>query len=256
MDAASMLYEADRDLEPIAAFASSALVSDPYAVQADFFSRRSQRVGSAPAGYKVALTSPQAQVALGSTEPASGRFLAVDVVPSGSTIDLAERFSPILEVELIFRVRQDLPLFASLDQVAQGCDVAAGLECPDSRYRNWFGGEFAALALNDLIADNCLAGFVVVGETWLPASSLDLPAVTASLVHDDQVIASGVATAVMGNPLLAVVWLSGQLARNGEILTAGTVVSAGTLTGPVVATRGTTRSEFSDGLGQALVRFV
>src|SRR3954453_23952918 len=157
MNPAELLDEAARSHRSIEPFGSS-LGAAPYELQSAVVARRARRLGSEPIGYKVALTSPATQAALRTHEPAIGRLLAADVLPTGSTVALDSMFSPVLEAELVFRVREDLPMHASTEQIAQRCEVAAGLECPDSRYRDWFGGEYPVLALADVIADNCLTG--------------------------------------------------------------------------------------------------
>lgn len=254
MEPAEQLDEAARRHQCIGPFGPS-LGRAPYEVQHAVVTRRAHRLGSEPIGYKVALTSPATQAALRTNEPAMGNLLAADVLPTGSTVELESMFSPVLEAELVFRVREDLPVRASTEQIARGCDVTAGLECPDSRYAEWFGGEYPVLALDDVIADNCLTGLVVVGSTWLSAADVDLATVRATLLIDDEEVASGTGEAVLGNPLRSMAWLSAHLAASGEALTAGTLVSAGTLTPPVVARRGTVRGVFSAGLGEASVRF-
>jgi 2-keto-4-pentenoate hydratase len=251
---AEILDDAARRHRSIEPFGSS-LGRAPYEVQGAVVARRARRLGSERIGYKVALTSPATQAALRTNEPATGRLLTADVLPTGSTVALESMFSPVLEAELVFRVREDLPVHASPEQIAQGCEVTAGLECPDSRYADWFGGEYPVLALGDVIADNCLTGLVVVGSTWLAVADVDLATVRATLLVDDEEVASGTGAEVLGNPLRSMAWLSAHLADAGETLTAGTVVSAGTLTPPVVARRGTVRGVFSAGLGEASVRF-
>lgn len=252
--AAEILDDAARRHRSIGPF-GSALDQAPYEVQRAVVARRARRLGSERIGYKVALTSPATQAALRTDEPAIGRLLAADVLATGSTVALGSMFSPVLEAELVFRVREDLPAHASADQIAQACDVAAGLECPDSRYADWFGGEYPALALGDVIADNCLTGLVVVGSTWLPVADVDLATVRARLLVDDEEVASGTGAEVLGNPLRSMAWLSAHLAASGQALPAGTLVSAGTLTSPVVARRGSVRAVFSGGLGEASVLF-
>jgi 2-keto-4-pentenoate hydratase len=254
MDLADQLDDAargHRTIQPVGPSPGRA----PYEVQRVVVARRARRLGSEPIGYKIALTSPATQAALRTDEPAIGRLLAADVLPTGSTVALDDMFSPVLEAELVFRVREDLPVHASPEQIAQGCEVTAGLECPDSRYADWFGGEYPVLGLDDLIADNCLTGLVVVGSTWLAVADVDLPAVQARLLVDDDEVASGTGAEVLGDPLRSMAWLSAHLAGTGDALTAGTLVSAGTLTAPVIARRGHARGVFSAGLGEASVRF-
>ena len=182
-------------------------------------------------------------------------MLWADIIRSGSTVPLDKHFAPLLEPELVFRLRDDIHPEASLEEVASKCDVAAGLECPDSRYCNWFGGQYPALTLRDLIADNCLAGLLVVGDTWLPATEVHFPTVTAVLLRDGVQIATGDGTGVLGNPLKALIWLSRHLAERGGVLSANTLVSSGTFTAPFVATPSLVTSSFSEGIGDVSIRW-
>ena len=226
-----------------------------YAIQRVFVELRRARLGGERAGYKVALTSPEAQAALKATEPASGELLRSDVRPSGSEIDLDAMFSPLIEVEVMFRIVRELSLSASFEEVVASCEVAAGLECPDGRYQRWFGGDFPALSKYDVISDNCLAGVVVVSNAWIPASEIDLSATTAELSIDGVAISSGPGTDVLGNPVNSITWLSQQLAGRGQVLTAGAVVSSGTYTSPILARVGAVVADFGHQLGRVSVQF-
>jgi 2-keto-4-pentenoate hydratase len=234
-------------------------LSTAYDVQRAFVDLRAQHLDPTTngrvAGYKVALTSPEAQHALQADEPASGILLVSDIRPSGSQEPLDRLFSPLLEVELIFRVVTELPAEPNLDDVLAATEVAAGLECPDGRYEHWFGGDFPALCRQDVIADDCLAGLVVVGDTWTPAADLDLPSTSAQLRHQGELIATGPATDVLGHPASSVVWLAGHLAARGHQLTPGAIVSSGTYTAPLRAKRGTVAATFSHGIGDVSITF-
>lgn len=257
-DLGRALAEADAARIPITAPGSEVLptLADAYAVQRRFIELRSKRLNSAVAGYKVALTSPEAQAALRADHPVAGSFLATDILDSGCVVVLHDRFSPLIEVELVVRVRSDLPMSASREAIAANADVAAGLECPDSRYRDWFGGDFPVLSLPDVVADDCLAGLLVTGHAWLPADETSVTDLQADLFLDGEHVQAGTAQNVLGDPLTAVEWLSGHVAELGQQLTAGTVISSGTFTAPVVATPGRVRASFNHGLGDVRVDFV
>lgn len=231
-----------------------------YNIQRAFVGERSRHLGSFSgglvAGYKVALTSPEAQHALRADEPASGILLAADIRESGSQVPLDALFSPLLEVELIFRLVDVMPERPTIEDVLAATEVAAGLECPDGRYQNWFGGDFPALNRQDVVSDDCLTGLVVVGPTWTPAAGLDLSRTSAELRHDGDMIAVGPATDVLGHPARSVVWLARHLAARGEYLAPGDLVSSGTYTAPVRARLGTVAAKFSHGLGHVSVTFV
>jgi 2-keto-4-pentenoate hydratase len=208
------------------------------------------------AAYKVALTSLPAQIALDSHTPLFGRLLRSDIRESGSHINLASLFSPLVEPELVFRIDEDLCPHASLDDVTRRSCVAAGLECPDGRFREWLGDEFPLISINDFVADNCLAGFGVVSGRWIRADQFDLASIDVDLFHDLELFRKGTGAAVLGNPANAVVWLNEQLSNSGGPLRAGTLVWSGACTSPVRAIRGSFRGFFGDELGSVTTVFL
>ncbi len=248
-----LLDAADRDRRSIAGPLQLRDVQHGYDVQRRVGDLRSARLASPPAAWKVALTSEATQRALGTHEPASGRLLGVDVLLSGSEISPRRLLEPLVEVELVFRVVEALPPGADLDQVLARTEVAGGLECPDSRFSAWFGGSGPALPLATVVADNCLAGALVVGDVWVPATRLRLDEVAARLTLGGKVLADGSGSAVLGHPARAVVWLSDHLRTQGTQLRPFDLVSSGTLTPPLRLQVGVAEAEFSHGLGSVKV---
>lgn len=240
----------------IPAFDIEFSLAQAYAIQNDFLRIRSNRSGSKKVGYKVALTSPGAQNALKSDHPAYGQLLEEDVEINGASISLKQHFVPLLETELIFRITEDLASTASLDEIAAKSTVAAGIECPESRFLKWFGGSFPALSLRHVIADNCLAGFIVVGDKWTNASELDLPNLSCDLFVNSTLMVSGSGSEVLGDPLKAIEWLNQTLWVNGEGLNAGDLISSGTFTGPIIASEGNVIAKFGGGVGDVSLTFL
>jgi 2-keto-4-pentenoate hydratase len=224
-----------------------------YELQRQFTALRSARSGHGLAGYKVAFTSPAAQAAVTTGGYHSGRLLADQVMSSGASIRLSERFSPILEVELVIRVVRAFGADATRVEIAESTELAAGLEVPESRFADWFGGEYPALAVTQVVGDDCLAGLVVVGDAWTPAGSVELSGATAVLRHDGAVVREGSVDLVVPDPLTVIAWLAGQLAERGESLQPGQIVSSGTWTDTIVAEPGTYIAEFSAGLGSVTI---
>ncbi len=89
--------------------------------------------------------------------------------------------------------------------------VVPALEILDSRY-NGRGRNL----LVDSIADAATCGFVVLGGRPMKLNELDLRRVGASLAINGDIMETGTAGAVMGNPLNAIVWLANKRHEFGE----------------------------------------
>jgi len=239
----------------IGAFPEDFSIDEAYRIQDEFLAIRGRRIQSPRVGYKVALTSPDAQKALKSAEPAYGQLLKSDVEQSGVKISLSKHFAPLLETELIFRITGDLSPSASVDEITSKSVVAAGIECPESRFLKWFGGAFPALALRHVIADNCLAGFIVMSDYWCDSSTLDFPNLTCELFVNSSRVAFGSGLEVLGNPIRAIQWLNERLTKRGEGLKTGDVISSGTFTGPIIGSMGHVFAQFSGGIGSVSLTF-
>lgn len=244
---ARRLTEARTQHTPVPLLSSTGALSllDAHEVQRRAVMNRAQARGSRPCGYKISLTSRDKQAILGTTQPTYGLLLDDDCHAAPATVSLGTMFSPLLEPELVFVFDRDLPPYANSQDIAQVTRVAPGFEVPDSRYEFWFGNP--ELTLEDFVADNSAAGIVVHGPP-MPTPEVDLEGLEVELQHEGRHIATGFATHVLGNPLLAVAWLSRQLALSGEVIEAGTFVAAGTLCEPRPLETGSYSAAFT-GLG-------
>jgi 2-keto-4-pentenoate hydratase len=95
----------------------------------------------------------------------------------------------------------------------------------------------------------------VLGEL-VDVTSVDLPAVEATLSAGGRWLASGRGAKVMGNPLAAVAWLSGHQVERGRPLRTGDIILTGSLTGHHPVPPGDSRFEADFGpLGKVNVAF-
>ncbi|MGH2825655.1 MAG: 2-keto-4-pentenoate hydratase [Actinomycetota bacterium] len=181
------------------------------------------------AGFKLSMTSPETQALAAASGPAYGTLLSDMILRDPAEISMSNCFAPRLELELQLIVAEDLSPGARRSEIEAKCSVAPGLEVPDSRFRRWFGN----LSVGLIVSDLGLSGHVVVGEA-LPLQEVgDLSAGIGELYNDDTLVAEGVASTVMGDPVVALEWLTHRLEREGRILKEGTIVSSGTLCMPV-----------------------
>ncbi|WP_213450381.1 2-keto-4-pentenoate hydratase [Rhizomonospora bruguierae] len=190
--------------------------------------------GERVAGYKVGLTTAAARAAMGGDAPIYGRLFAGTAHATPARIEGAGLFAPMVEPEIAFVLGRDLPgpEATAAEAAAAVGHVAPAFEVVDSRIAGW------ARCAPDLIADNGAGCGAVLGA---PAA-YDADAVrtaTCQLRVDDGEPVRGSASAVLGDPLLAVVWLANALAGHGRLLRRGDVVLTGSMTAPAPLRPGT-----------------
>jgi len=201
-------------------------------------------------GYKIAMTSPETMALANAREPAYGVLTRSMVLASPAIIALSDLYQPRLEAELVFLIDADLPPAAGPDEIVRAARVAAGLEIPSARYRDWFG----RMPIPDLVSDDTAAGRLVVAGGAVPADGLALDRIEMRLRHEGREVQHGLSSVVLGSPILAVAWLTRALAARGRSLRAGELVSSGTFGLPLPAASGRWEAGFS-GIGSASAVF-
>lgn len=198
------------------------------------------------AGFKIGLTSQEAQRRADTFAPIAGRLSFPDVRRSQSRIELPESHLRVVEAEVVFELGNDLPAGHapySEQRVAASLRRAfAGIELCDTRFAD--SVEFSAASV---VADNSNADLLIVGEPLGEDDIAALSDLSVTLERRGKPAIRGSTGSVLGNPLRAVTWLANWLARRGEGLRRGQLVSSGSCTGitevapddAVVATFGT-----------------
>ncbi|WP_096435052.1 2-keto-4-pentenoate hydratase [Alteribacter populi] len=223
--------------------------STAYHLQNKFIDKKSKAKSEQVKGYKISMTSPETQALANTHEPAYGTLLTSNVLEEPVSLSLNELFEPLLEPEVIFTLKDDLPPHASLDEIREKSEVKAGLEVPDSRFHNWFPN----FGLIDLISDNAFTGKVITSKEKQDATSISqLEQIRMDLFYNDRKIAVGHSSQVMGNPLVSVQWLVKKLAIQGKTLKKGMIISSGTFISPIPLEKGNYTVSFS-GIGSLSV---
>src|SRR5258708_38186226 len=101
------------------------------------------------------------------------------------------------------------------------------LQFVGSRITKWDTGTV------DTGAHNASSGLFVLGGPVRRLDGLDLRALQMQMTRGEEVVSKGTGAACLGNPLNAMAWLAGELARRKRPLRAGDVVLSGAL-GPMV----------------------
>ncbi|KRM00305.1 2-keto-4-pentenoate hydratase [Liquorilactobacillus satsumensis] len=201
------------------------------------------------AAYKVSLTSAETQKMFASTSPLYGAQVASRLRQSPTEVSLSELMEPLVEVELEFRAVQELKSTDSLTELMEKTTVAAGLEVPDSRFKDWF----PTLSKYLVMSDAAVGGLVLYG-TEKPTTDVfktpeELAQVHCELRCNDRKLKEGVSAEVLDNPLNSLHWLVTKLEQQGHPLTVGQLVSTGTFVLPPKLTAGRWSAKFDHGLG-------
>lgn len=244
------LYNAHKQKNRLQHFTSHNLILDQaigYEIQHLLIDKKIKEDHEQVIGYKISMTSEETQRWFHSNSPVYGAL--TDTNLSDGVIQLDDLSEPLIEAELMFIFTEDLSLGADEEEILRKSKVAPGLEIPDSRFINWFPN----LSLGEIVADQAVAGRIVVGEPVDDLSGIDWKNTKVSLFLDDEKLDEGCSSSVMGNPVHAVSWLSQELALQGKRLTKGMVVSSGTFILPKPLQRGTYKAVFGS-LGEVILK--
>lgn len=180
--------------------------------------------GARVAGHKIGLTSAAMQKQMGIDEPDSGVVLTSMVAPSGSRLRSADFMRPRIETEIAFRLGRDLAEPSDLGIVRSAvAEVFLAFEVLDTVFANW------DITLVDSIADNAACAGVITGSPVPFDASWDLAAEQIWAEADGKVVATGEGRDILGDPLLALAWLTHRLPVLGTPLRAGDIVLAGSV---------------------------
>lgn len=228
-DAVNALREARNSRTPIAALPEGCrpeTVSDGYAIQDGLV----RAWPDAVAGWKVGATSAQAQAMFSVSEPFCGPVFRAAIFQTPARPPARDFPIRGMECELAFRLGAALPGRADgHDRDSVAASVAAvvpALEIVTTRFEAIQGHSAA-----EVIADGAVNGGLVLGAETTAWHGLDLAAVTAVATIDGAEQGRGDGALVLGHPLEALAWLADHLAARGKPLTAGMVVTTGTMTG-------------------------
>lgn len=251
---ARRLAAAERDraaVAPIAAeLGEGADIAAAYAVQ-EANTRHALASGRRLSGRKIGLTSRAVQAQLGVDQPDYGMLFADMEHADDDELPFSRLIQPRIEAEIAFVLERDLPDpdVTPAEVIRAVAFALPAIEVVDSRIENW------RIGILDTVADNASSGLYVLGNTPVPLAAFDLRLCGMVIEHEGRPVSLGAGAACMGNPLAALRWLAGTLARAGRPMAAGDVILSGAL-GPMVAARPGDAFEVRiEGLGSVRTRF-
>src|SRR5258705_1070148 len=210
-----------------------------------------QAEGRRLVGSKIGLTSRAVQKQLGVDRPDFGVLFADMIVAEDQPVAAERVLQPKIEAEVAFLLDRDVDVEApTIADVLRAVAYAMpALEIVGSRITNW------DIGIVDTVADNASSGLFVLGGPVRRLDGLDLRALQMQMTRREEVVSKGTGAACLGNPLNAMVWLAGELARRKRPLRAGEIVLSGAL-GPMVPVNpGDAFEATIAGLGSVSARF-
>ncbi|WP_406041683.1 fumarylacetoacetate hydrolase family protein [Micromonospora sp. NBC_00898] len=207
--------------------------------------------GERRVGAKIGLTSRAVQESFGVYQPDFGVLTEVMAVGDGVEVAIDRLLQPRVEAEIAFVLGADLPeeRITTVDLIRAVDHVLPAIEIVDSRIAGW------DISIVDTVADNASSGLFVLGTTPRRLADVDLRLCGMVLEHAGEPVSVGAGAACLGNPLHALEWLAGTMARAGDPLRAGDVVLSGALGPMVPVTPGAAYEARISGLGSVRTCF-
>ena len=202
-------------------------------------------------GHKIGLTSKAMRDMFSATEPDYGFIFDNWFALEGSVVQRSAMNRPLVEVELAFVMGQEVkgPSINAADVIRATEFVLPALEIVDSRYKGRGNN-----LLVDSISDAATCGFVVLGGNPVKLTDVDIRRLSASLSLNGETMESGSASAVMGNPINAVVWLANKLHEFGVAMQPGDVILSGSFVRAIPFDARATIHAMYDQLGEVTLR--
>lgn len=245
----SEIYESEKERKPIEALTGrhpELTEQEAYGVQLAYVEKRLND-GAEIAGKKIGLTSEAMQKMLGVDKPDYGHIF--DDMIYDSTISRDDFIWPRVEFEIGFKLKEDIDGGdITVERVAQAIDyVMPVAEVIDSRIRDW------KIKFEDTVSDNGSSAGMILGEGRKKLHEIDLPEIKMEVFKNDEKLDEGYGSAVLGNPLEAVVWLAESLHEYGIGLKKGEVILAGALTKALDVEKGDQFKAVFENLGEVSV---
>lgn len=251
---ANMLWEAEQKREQIGRLTDELpeiTVEDAYQIQLVNVQRRLNQ-GERLIGMKIGLTSQGMQKMLNVDVPDYGHLFDSMLLTNGQVCRTDELIQPRAEGEISFCLQKTLkgPGVTVADVYEATKYVVPSIEIVDSRIRDW------KIKLQDTIADNGSSARLMIGPNLIPIEQVDMKLTGMVLEKNGELVNSGCAAEVWGNPAAAVAALANMLSDFGIELKAGSIVMAGALTSMVPVEAGDVVTASFHGMGSVTVKFV
>lgn len=203
-------------------------LADGYAVQQVANARLEGELGPR-VGHKIGGTTEAMRRYINVPEPLAGEVFARQLHEDGAVVARQDFVRLGIETEIAVRLGIDLPPRAApygREDVALAVTACMpSIELVDDRYL-----DFATLGGATQIADNVFDAGIVVGLPVADWRKLDLAGLQARTYRDGDLLAEGSSDSLLGHPLDALAWIASKRSELRLGLTAGSVVTLGSMT--------------------------
>ena len=232
--------------EPVSTRFPEAKVADAYRIGLAVRDLKA-RDGHQVKGHKIGLTSRPMRELMNATEPDYGFVYDHWFFPEGSSLPYERLNRPLVEMELAFVMGDQLcgPAVNAAEVIQATDFILPALEIVDTRF-----SARGSNMLVDSIADAASCGLLVLGGNPISLMDVDVRRLSASLAINGQIMESGSASAVMSNPVNAVVWLANKLSEFGVSMQPGDVILSGSFVKAIPFAAGDTLVAIFDQLGE------
>jgi 2-keto-4-pentenoate hydratase len=193
-------------------------LDDAYRIQLGIVDRR-VAAGEHHIGWKVGLTAKVIQEQFGFHAPVFACIL--ETKPSGHVFGATELIHPGFETELCVRLGRALEGAVTQERVRAAVDIIhPSFEIIETR-----GDLVKQIAV--ALADNGQQRSAVIGAPVRLMPTMALDQITARVQLNGQEVATGLGSAVLGNPLNSIAWLVDKLGQYGRQLRPGDIIMTG-----------------------------
>jgi 2-keto-4-pentenoate hydratase len=216
--------------QPVASYGEGLSVADAYCAQ-DLYVARLEAALGPRIGYKVGFTGKASQERFGVPEPARGVLFAPMILETGAELPASFGVRGLYEADLIVTIADGAVMDAAtpLEAAAALESVVPFIELPDIVVP-----QGQVLDGPNIIALNVMPRYGVVGpgipveaNAAFVAAFADFDAILTD--ETGAAIARSKGSALLGNPLNALLWLVRNLRASGLALQAGDMISLGSL---------------------------
>ncbi|WP_016838139.1 2-keto-4-pentenoate hydratase [Ureibacillus thermosphaericus] len=234
---AEALIKAERTKQPIPPLTNTfdnITAADAYAIQLAFIQQKIQE-GAVIKGLKIGLTSKAMQEMLNVYTPDYGFILDTMVLHEEEPLSSQRFIQPKIEFEIAFVFKKKLqgPNVTVQDVIDATEYIVPAAEIIDSRIANW------EIKFEDTVADNGSSAGAILGKkrTFLKDIE-DITNIEMTIKKNGKFLDRALSSAVLGNPMNAVVWLANEVGKYGISIEPGMFVLSGALSKAVTFEEG------------------